>query len=83
MDNFFTQMFRFREVTPNTPGVPKTTDPSDASNKPPRGGNWEANVVRPVGRTSLLVPAWYRGVSHHADDGTDGDPIPAHEFRRR
>ena len=64
MDNFFTQMFRFREVTQSsTPGVPKTTDPSDASNKPPRGGNWEANVVRPVGRTSLLVPAWYRGVS--------------------
>ena len=67
MDNFFTQMFRTREATPApepiTPGVPKTTDPNDATNQPPKGGNWEANVVRPVGKSSLLVPAWYRGVS--------------------
>lgn len=26
-------------------------------------GNWEANVVAPMGRRSLLVPAWCRGVS--------------------
>jgi HK97 family phage portal protein len=63
MDNFFTQMFRMREVTPPTPGVPKTTDPNAPSNQPPKGGNWQANVVRPTGRSSLLVPAWYRGVS--------------------
>ena len=65
MDNFFKEFFRAREVapTPPTPGVPSTTDPKDPSNQPPKGGNWEANVVRPVGRSSLLVPAWYRGVS--------------------
>jgi HK97 family phage portal protein len=65
MDNFFKELFRAREVapTPPTPGVPSTTDPKDPSNQPPKGGNWEANVVRPVGRSSLLVPAWYRGVS--------------------
>ena len=60
MDNFF-KLFSRREV--QTPGVPKTTDPVDETNQPPKGGNWEANVVRPIGKSSLLVPAWYRGVS--------------------
>ena len=46
-----------------TPGVPSTTDPNDPSNQPVHGGNWEANVVSPRGNRSLLVPAWYRGVS--------------------
>ena len=44
-------------------GVPKTTDPNDPSNQPPKGADWQANVVRPTGRRSLLVPAWCRGVS--------------------
>ena len=52
--------FGKREVT--TPGVPKTTDPNHPSNQPPKGGNWEANVVRPYGRTSLLIPTWTRCV---------------------
>ena len=60
MDNFF-KLFSRREV--QAPGVPKTTDPVDETNQPPKGGNWEANVVRPIGKSSLLVPAWYRGVS--------------------
>ena len=51
-----------RETLP-VPGVPKTTDPNDPSNQPVKGGNWESNVVRVGGRRSLLVPAWYRGVS--------------------
>jgi HK97 family phage portal protein len=60
MDNFFVNMFRKREV----PGVPKTTDPNDASNQPSvRGGSWEGNVVRPYGRSSLLVPTWTRCVT--------------------
>ena len=65
MDNIFTQLFRAREAAPApiTPGVPSTTDPNSPTNKLPKGGNWEANVVRPIGKTSLLVPAWYRGVS--------------------
>jgi HK97 family phage portal protein len=67
MNNIFSQLFQFREAPqpPSgfTPGVPHSTDPRDPSNQPPKGGNWEANVVRPIGRTSLLVPAWYRGVS--------------------
>ena len=51
-----------REVTP---GVPESTDPSAAKNKvnEPIAGDWKANVVRPYGRSSLLVPAWFRGVS--------------------
>ena len=59
MDYFFKNWGK-REVTP---GVPSTTDPNDPSNQPAKGGNWEANVVSPRGNKSLLVPAWYRGVS--------------------
>ena len=60
--NFFTPTGSIpkREATP---GVPSTTDPNDPSNQPAKGGNWEANVVSPRGNRSLLVPAWYRGVS--------------------
>ena len=59
-------MFQRREATGGTqavPGVPVTTDPNDPSNQQPKGANWEANVVRPYGKQSLMVPAWYRGVS--------------------
>jgi HK97 family phage portal protein len=45
------------------PGTITTTNPNDPSNQQPKGANWEANVVSPYGRRSLLVPAWYRGVS--------------------
>lgn len=48
-----------REVTP---GVPSTTNPADASNQPPKAGNWSENVILPTGRRSLLIPAWFRGV---------------------
>ena len=44
-------------------GVTRTTNPDDPSNQPPKSADWTANVVRPVGRKSLLVPAWCRGVS--------------------
>ena len=44
-------------------GVPATTDPATPSNQTQKGADWTANVVRPVGRSSLLVPAWCRGVS--------------------
>ena len=57
-------VFFNRENLRQTPGVPSTTDPNAPSNQPAAsGGDWEANVVRPVGRKSLLVPAWCRGVS--------------------
>ena len=58
-------MFQRREVGGRvTNGVPSTTDPNAPENQPPQtGGNWEANVIKPVGRSSLLVPAWCRGVS--------------------
>lgn len=53
-----------REAKREATGVPATTDPKAPSNQPAAsGGDWEANVVRPVGRKSLLVPAWCRGVS--------------------
>ena len=63
MDNFFTRWAKSRREQALTPGVPATTDPNAKENQPPKGANWEANVVQPFGRRSLLVPAWYRGVT--------------------
>lgn len=58
MDGFFKNWgFKKREVAP---GVPSSTNPVEPATT---GGNWEANVIRPIGRNSLLVPAWCRGVS--------------------
>lgn len=59
MDNFFKNWFKRREMQPI--GVPSSTNPPQQPVA--TGGNWEANVVRPFGRCSLLVPAWCRGVS--------------------
>lgn len=63
MDNFFTKWFRpsVREV----PGVPSTTNPNAPSNQPaePKVGDWKEQIILPSGRRSLLVPAWFRGVS--------------------
>ena len=63
MDNFLTRWAKSRREQTLTPGVPSTTDPNAPENQQPRGANWEANVVQPYGRRSLLVPAWYRGVT--------------------
>ena len=63
MDNFFTNWRLFRREQTATPGVPSTTDPNAQENQQPKGANWEANIVRPIGRASLLIPAWYRGVT--------------------
>jgi HK97 family phage portal protein len=57
MDNFFRNWFK-REV--QTPGVPASTAPAQPA--APKGGNWDANVVRPYGRSSLLIPTWTRCV---------------------
>ena len=59
--NFFG--FRKREVASGPTGTITTTDPNDPSNQPPKSANWEKQVVNPYGRQSLMVPAWYRGVS--------------------
>lgn len=48
-----------REVS----GVPSTTEPVSASTQTALSGNWSERVVSPAGRRSLLIPAWYRGVS--------------------
>ena len=60
MDNIFAYLLRKREVS--TPAVPTTTAPQPSEQKA-KGGNWQSNVVRPYGKSSLLVPAWHRGVS--------------------
>ena len=63
--DFFTPTGMFhRETRPApTPGVPATTSPSAPSNQQPKGADWEANVVRPWGRSSLLIPTWTRCVT--------------------
>lgn len=57
MDGFF----RFWGSKKREVGVPSSTVVS--SEPAATAGNWEANVVAPMGRRSLLVPAWCRGVS--------------------
>lgn len=51
MDNWF-RLFQRREVS----------QPSSGEEAPKQGGNWQANVVRPFGRGSLLIPTWNRCV---------------------
>lgn len=60
--NLFRKQEQQREVAAPT-GTITTTDPNDQSNQPPKSANWEKQVVNPYGRQSLMVPAWYRGVS--------------------
>jgi len=60
MDNWF-RLFSRREVAKPTPGVPEST--AQTPPPTPKGGNWEANVVRPYGRSSLLIPTWTRCVT--------------------
>ena len=65
MDNFFKFWNRssVREVTP-TPGVPNSTSPSAPGNTTVvASGDWKEQVILPTGRKSLVVPAWFRGVS--------------------
>ena len=59
MELFGSNIFRFgkREAVP---GVPTTTAPQAPA--APKGGDWEANIVRPYGRASLLLPTWTRCV---------------------
>jgi len=64
MDNFFRNWFggSKREAVPVTApcGVPSSTvEPQNTA----KGANWEANIVVPRDKRSLLVPAWYRGVT--------------------
>jgi HK97 family phage portal protein len=67
MANIFQREFwvrgQKREMSPQQTGVPVTTDPNDPSNQPVKSADWESKVVNPYGRRSLLIPAWYRGVS--------------------
>lgn len=58
MDNFFTDWVRTRRrEAPASAAAPRT------EGEPKGGQDYSARVVRPSGRRSLLVPAWYRGVS--------------------
>ena len=58
MDNFFRHWIKREDW-----GVPKTTDPNDPSNQQPIAADWKVNIASVTGRRSLLVPAWYRGVT--------------------
>lgn len=63
MDNFFRNWFgsKRESVRVSTPcPVPSSTVVPENGAK---GANWEANVIVPRDKRSLLVPAWYRGVT--------------------
>jgi len=57
MDNFFRNWFQKREETPGVPSSTMDTGPVVAA------GDWKEKVITPTGRKSLVVPAWFRGVS--------------------
>ena len=59
MDNFFKWWGR-REVAQ---GVPSSTSPASNSAQIVGSGDWKSQVITPTGKKSLVVPAWYRGVS--------------------
>ena len=59
MDNFFKWWGR-REVAQ---GVPSSTSPASSSAQIVGSGDWKSQVITPTGKKSLVVPAWYRGVS--------------------
>lgn len=62
--SIFTNLLHRREVGIQSPNpVPSTTDPSAPENQAPKGADWQANVIMPRDKRSLLVPAWYRGVT--------------------
>ena len=62
MDNFFTRRGLFRRETDDkpTPGIPSSTQDTGPQ---PKAGDYSAHAIHPGGRSSLIVPAWYRGVS--------------------
>lgn len=57
MDNFFRNWFQRREETPGVPSSTMDAGPVVAA------GDWKEKVITPTGRKSLVVPAWFRGVS--------------------
>lgn len=61
MSAFWNNLFGFsRREAADPGGVPS---PSDGSTKASNGGDWTEQLASVSGRRSLLVPAWYRGVS--------------------
>ncbi len=71
MDNVFANFFRYkrREMQPLTPGVPVTTDPNHASNKPMvASGDYQERISYVRGpEQALVVGAVYRAVNLRAD----------------
>ena len=63
MDKFFSNWWRhstrYREDV--TPGIPNST--AAKSNVDAQSADYAGHVVKPYGQRSLLVPAWYRGVT--------------------
>lgn len=60
MNNIFNWLHR-READSPTPGIPRST--ADTSSQGPAGADYASRIVHPTGRASLLIPAWYRGVT--------------------
>lgn len=69
MTNIINKLFRREQAqgpsnVPSTPqGGPATGVPASTGETRVKSASWEAAVVNPSGDRSLLVPAWFRGVS--------------------
>lgn len=64
--NIFGNLFKRETGAQATSGgLVTTTDPRAPENSRPAagGGNWTERIVTPRGTASLLIPAWYRGVT--------------------
>lgn len=63
MDNFF-KFWNRSNLREAVNGVPSSTSPSAPGNSTVvASGDWKGQVIMPTGRKSLVVPAWFRGVS--------------------
>lgn len=63
MDNFF-KFWNRSNLREAVNGVPSSTSPSAPDNSTVvASGDWKEQVIMPTGRKSLVVPAWFRGVS--------------------
>jgi HK97 family phage portal protein len=62
MDNIF-RLFGRLNRREDVPGIPPSTKASETAAAEGTGGDWKGNIPYTGGRHSLLVPAWFRGVT--------------------
>lgn len=64
MRNFFPQFHTFRREEQPTPGIPSSTSAAPQKDDgQTKGADYEGHITHAYGQSSLLVPAWLRGVT--------------------